>query len=54
MGEGQIVAALGSGVEAHYPLANFVSREPGLEDIFLRYYQTDGSPSQKDTGSVVS
>jgi ABC-type multidrug transport system ATPase subunit len=39
---------------AQYPLANFVSREPSLEDIFLRYYQDDGLAARKDTGSVVS
>jgi ABC-2 type transport system ATP-binding protein len=26
---------------ARYPLANFVSREPSLEDVFLRFYQAD-------------
>ena len=38
---------------AQYPLTNFVSREPSLEDIFLRYYQDDGLAPRKDTGSVV-
>jgi ABC-2 type transport system ATP-binding protein len=41
-------------VAAQYPLANFVSREPSLEDIFLRYYQDEGVATRKDTGSVVS
>jgi ABC-type multidrug transport system ATPase subunit len=39
---------------AQYPLVNFVSREPSLEDIFLRYYQGDGPSAQKETGGVVS
>jgi len=37
---------------ARYPLANFISREPSLEDVFLRFYQ--GDESRKDTASVVS
>jgi ABC-2 type transport system ATP-binding protein len=39
---------------AQYSLTNFVSREPSLEDIFLRYYATDGMADQKETGRVVS
>jgi len=39
---------------AQYPLVNFVSREPSLEAIFMRYYQGDGSAGEKDRGSVVS
>jgi ABC-type multidrug transport system ATPase subunit len=39
---------------AQYPLVNFVSREPSLEDIFLRYYQGDSPSAQKETGGVVS
>jgi ABC-type multidrug transport system ATPase subunit len=38
---------------ARYPLANFISREPSLEDVFLRFYQDDESPRQ-DTAGVVS
>jgi ABC-2 type transport system ATP-binding protein len=41
-------------VAAQYPLVNFVSREPSLEDIFMRYYQDEGAPGRKDTGRVVS
>jgi ABC-2 type transport system ATP-binding protein len=39
---------------AQYPLANFVSREPSLEDIFLRYYQDGGLRGGRGTGGVVS
>jgi ABC-type multidrug transport system ATPase subunit len=39
---------------ARYPLVNFVSREPSLEDVFLRFYQDDGDASGKDAGRVVS
>ena len=40
---------------ARYSLANFVSREPGLEDVFLRFYQSDGAaPGKKGTAGVVS
>jgi ABC-2 type transport system ATP-binding protein len=39
---------------ARYSLANFVSREPSLEDVFLRFYQQDGEPPRKGTGGVVS
>jgi ABC-2 type transport system ATP-binding protein len=38
---------------ARYPLVNFISREPSLEDVFLRFYQDDGSP-RKETARVVS
>jgi ABC-2 type transport system ATP-binding protein len=38
---------------ARYSLANFVSREPTLEDVFLRFYQ-DGGPLRKDAAGVVS
>ena len=39
---------------ARYPLANFISREPTLEDVFLRFYQDDGGAPRKDTTRVVS
>ena len=35
---------------AQYPLANFVSREPSLEDMFLRYYQDDGVAAATGSG----
>ena len=38
---------------ARYPLVNFVSREPSLEDVFLRVYRDDGSPP-KEPAHVVS
>jgi len=38
---------------ARYSLANFVSREPTLEDVFLRFYQDHESP-RKDSAGVVS
>ena len=37
---------------AQYALVNFVSREPSLEDVFLRFYQ-NGS-ARNDTAGVVS
>jgi ABC-2 type transport system ATP-binding protein len=39
---------------AQYPVANFVTREPSLEDIFLRYYQSDSPAAPKEAGRVVS
>ena len=39
---------------ARYSLANFVSREPSLEDVFLRFYQNDGESPRKDPADVVS
>ena len=39
---------------ARYPLANFVSREPSLEDVFLRFYQHDGEAPRKAASGVVS
>jgi ABC-2 type transport system ATP-binding protein len=39
---------------ARYPLTNFVSHEPSLEDVFLRFYQDDGGPPGKEMASVVS
>jgi len=41
-------------VAARYPLVNFVSREPSLEDIFLRYYQDDGAAAATATNRVAS
>jgi ABC-type multidrug transport system ATPase subunit len=38
---------------ACYPLVNFVSREPSLEDVFLRVYRDDGSP-REEPADVVS
>jgi ABC-type multidrug transport system ATPase subunit len=39
---------------AQHPLVNFVTREPSLEDIFLRYYETDDRPVRKEAARVVS
>jgi ABC-2 type transport system ATP-binding protein len=39
---------------AQYALANFISREPSLEDIFLRYYEGDASSTRKEPGGVAS
>ena len=39
---------------ARYQLANFVSREPSLEDVFLRSYQDDDEVPAKDTARLVS
>jgi len=41
-------------VAARYPLVNFVSREPSLEDIFLPYYQDDGAAASTAAGRVAS
>ena len=41
-------------VAAQYPLANLVSHEPSLEDIFLRYYQDGGAAAETVTDRVVS
>jgi ABC-2 type transport system ATP-binding protein len=32
---------------ARYPVVSLVSYEPSLEDIFLRYYEGDGSPARE-------
>jgi ABC-2 type transport system ATP-binding protein len=37
---------------AHYPVVSLTSHEPSLEDIFLRYYETDGAPTGKAPGVV--
>jgi len=39
---------------ARYSVANFVSREPSLEDVFLRFYQSGGEAPRKDPSGVVS
>jgi ABC-2 type transport system ATP-binding protein len=41
-------------VAARYALANFVCREPSLEDVFLRFYQDETLSDRKGTASVVS
>jgi ABC-2 type transport system ATP-binding protein len=41
-------------VAAQYPLVNFVSREPSLEDIFLRYYQDGGDAAARVPNRVAS
>src|SRR5262245_55976935 len=35
-------------IAARYELVDFVSREPTLEDVFLRFYQDTGSPTKDD------
>ena len=32
---------------AHYPVVSLSSYEPSLEDIFLRYYEGDGSAARE-------
>ncbi len=39
---------------ARYPLANFISREPSLEDVFLRFYKNEGGAPPEDQARVVS
>ena len=39
---------------ARYQVASLVSREPSLEDVFLRFYQGDAGTSRKDAVRVVS
>src|SRR5262245_23525549 len=39
---------------AQYALVNLVSREPSLEDVFLRYYEHTGHAGARATGGVVS
>jgi ABC-2 type transport system ATP-binding protein len=41
-------------VAAQYPLATLVSREPSLEEIFLRYYNKDGDGGATTGGSRVA
>src|SRR5258708_24693149 len=38
---------------AHYPVISLTSYEPSLEDVFLRYYASDGRPAREAAGSVV-
>jgi ABC-type multidrug transport system ATPase subunit len=38
---------------AQYPLTGFVSHEPSLEDVFLRFYQDDGT-AREEAGGVAS
>ena len=39
---------------ARYPLTNFVSHEPSLEDVFLRFYQDDGEADARRKTRVAS
>src|SRR6267378_6152193 len=32
---------------AHYPVISLTSYEPSLEDVFLRYYESDGRPAKE-------
>jgi ABC-2 type transport system ATP-binding protein len=38
---------------AHYPVISLTSYEPSLEDVFLRYYESDGRPAKEVAASVV-
>jgi ABC-2 type transport system ATP-binding protein len=35
---------------ARFPVVSLTSHEPSLEDIFLRYYETDGVPAKEPQG----
>ena len=37
---------------AKYPVVSLTSYEPSLEDIFLRYYESDGQPPREAAGVV--
>ncbi len=37
---------------ARYPVVSLTSYEPSLEDIFLRYYEADGTPAKEASGVV--
>src|SRR6266478_2307021 len=37
---------------ARFPVVSLTSYEPSLEDIFLRYYETDGVPAKEAQGVV--
>ena len=37
---------------ARYPVVSLTSHEPSLEDIFLRYYESDGVAAREATGVV--
>jgi ABC-2 type transport system ATP-binding protein len=39
---------------ARYTLVRLVSREPSLEDVFLRFYRDDGARVREDTAGVAS
>ena len=39
---------------ARYRLVNLVSREPSLEDVFLRYYQGEHVADRQEADRVVS
>jgi ABC-2 type transport system ATP-binding protein len=38
---------------AHYPVVSLTSYEPSLEDVFLRYYESDGRPAKEVASNVV-
>src|SRR3989442_2035658 len=38
---------------ARYPVISLSSYEPGLEDVFLRYYESDGRPAKEVAANVV-
>ena len=38
---------------AHYPVISLTSYEPSLEDVFLRYYESDGRPAKEVAANVV-
>ncbi len=38
---------------AHYPVLSLTSYEPSLEDVFLRYYESDGRPAKEVAANVV-
>jgi len=37
---------------AHYPVISITSHEPSLEDIFLRYYESDGLATKEESHAV--
>jgi ABC-2 type transport system ATP-binding protein len=39
---------------ARYHLTTFVSHEPSLEDVFLRFYLDDGAAAREDATGVAS
>jgi ABC-type multidrug transport system ATPase subunit len=38
---------------AHYPVVSLTSYEPSLEDVFLRYYESDGRAAKEVAANVV-
>jgi len=38
---------------AQYPVLSLTSYEPSLEDVFLRYYESDGRPDKEVAANVV-